>query len=304
MPPSVVLLTPNLTGHDGISAVARLVAGAFDRVSIVALHEPASLTSFAGATVQGAGGSGSRFAFSALRAAVARSGCHGDRQPPAPCACGAAVRRPRRASSSILHGVEAWTPLTWLQRAALDAQRSPDRDLRVFARPLPGGESRSSRLAPSTCVTSASVRRRCRTSPSDRTPAALIVGRMTADERYKGHDALHRDLADRAGVGPRRRAADRRRRRRSAAARTEGRRPGLGDARRLRRRHRRRRAAAGVPARCTVVRHAEPRRRVRPRVSRGDARRRAPVSAAAAPRPRSSTTARPAGWSSRTIARS
>ena len=37
----VVLLTPNLTGHDGISRLARLVIGAFDRVSVVALHEPA-----------------------------------------------------------------------------------------------------------------------------------------------------------------------------------------------------------------------------------------------------------------------
>ena len=52
----VVLLTPNLTGHDGISAVARLVIGAFDRVFVIALHEPAELTTFEGAAVRGAGG--------------------------------------------------------------------------------------------------------------------------------------------------------------------------------------------------------------------------------------------------------
>ncbi len=188
MPPSVVLLTPNLTGHDGISAVARLVAGAFDRVSIVALHERASLTSFAGATVQGAGGSGSRFAFSALRAAVRDPGATVivNHLHLAPAALPFAARG---TLVSILHGVEAWTPLTWLQRAALTRSDrliavsafSRDRFLaanpRFAARPV---DVCHHGIGPAAVPD----------IPSDQTPAALIVGRMTADERYKGHDAL------------------------------------------------------------------------------------------------------------------
>ena len=44
MPAPVVVLTPNLCGRDGISRLARLVTGAFDEVTVLALHEPASVT--------------------------------------------------------------------------------------------------------------------------------------------------------------------------------------------------------------------------------------------------------------------
>jgi glycosyltransferase involved in cell wall biosynthesis len=188
MAASIVLLTPNLTGHDGISAVARLVVGAFDRVSIVALHERPSLSSFASATVLGAGGRGSRFAFAALRAAA--------RDPQATVIVNHLQLAPaalpfaaRGTLVSILHGVEAWTPLTWLQRAALERS---DRLIAVSAfsrdRFLAANPQFAERHV-DVChhgIGPAAVP----DIPSDRTPAALIVGRMTADERYKGHDAL------------------------------------------------------------------------------------------------------------------
>ena len=37
----VIILTPNLTGADGISTVARLVTRACEDVTVLALHEPA-----------------------------------------------------------------------------------------------------------------------------------------------------------------------------------------------------------------------------------------------------------------------
>jgi phosphatidylinositol alpha-1,6-mannosyltransferase len=185
----VVLLTPNLTGHDGISAVARLVVGTFDRVSVLALHERRDLTTFAGATVQGAGGAAARFALAALRAAALGSSATVivNHLHLAPAALAFAARG--GALVSILHGVEAWTPLTWPQRAALTrsgrliAVSAFSRDRFRAANPQFAGRHVG------VChhgVGPAAVP----DTPSDQTPAALIVGRMTADERYKGHDAL------------------------------------------------------------------------------------------------------------------
>jgi phosphatidylinositol alpha-1,6-mannosyltransferase len=189
MAPPIVLLTPNLTGHDGISAVARLVVGTFDRVSVVALHERPDLTAFAGATVEGAGGAAARFALAALRVAARgpRATVIVNHVHLAPAALAFAARGGTLVS--ILHGVEAWTPLTWLQRAAL---RRSDQLIAVSAFSRDRFRAANPRFAArhvDVChhgVGPAAVP----DTPSDPTPAALIVGRMTADERYKGHDAL------------------------------------------------------------------------------------------------------------------
>jgi phosphatidylinositol alpha-1,6-mannosyltransferase len=185
----VVLLTPNLTGHDGISAVARLVIGAFDRVFVIALHEPAGLTTFEGAAVRGAGGRAPRFALAALGAAA--------RHPRATVIVNhvhlgaAALAFAVRGGTvvSILHGIEAWTPLTGLERAALRrshrliAVSAFSRDRFLAENPQFAGRHVDvchHGIGPAAVPD----------TPSDQTPAALIVGRMTADERYKGHDAL------------------------------------------------------------------------------------------------------------------
>ena len=184
----VVLLTPNLTGHDGISAVARLVVGAFDRVSVVALHERPDLTAFAGATVQGAGGGAARFALAALGAAARDRRAtvivnHVHLAPAALAFTGGGTL------VSILHGVEAWTPLTWLQRAAL-VRSDHLIAVSAFSRDRFRAENpQFAKRRVDVChhgIGPAAVA----DTPSDQTPAALIVGRMTADERYKGHDAL------------------------------------------------------------------------------------------------------------------
>jgi phosphatidyl-myo-inositol dimannoside synthase len=189
MPPRIILLTPNLIGHDGISAVARLVVHACDRTTVLSLHEPASLTEFAGATVHAAGGGRPRFAIATLRAAAAA----GDavvilnHVHLAASALALAARGARLVS--ILHGIEAWTPLRAIERAAL---RRSERLVAVsaFSRARFYDQNPQFRtravdvchhgIPPLAVVDSA----------ADRPPAALIVGRMQADERYKGHDAL------------------------------------------------------------------------------------------------------------------
>src|SRR5262249_2619487 len=92
------------------------------------------------------------------------------------------------ALTTMLCGVEAWKPLTWMQRAAIDrterlvAISAHTRDRFRAANPLfanraidvchPGVEDARGPIS------------------RDRRSAALIVGRMAADERYNGHDAL------------------------------------------------------------------------------------------------------------------
>lgn len=189
MPSPIVLLTPNLTGHDGISAVARLVVRAFDRVSVLALHERPSLAAFEGATVHGSGGRSSRFAAAAALAAArgARVTVIVNHVHLAPAALPFVIRGATLVS--ILHGIEAWTPLNRLQRAALTRS---DRLIAVsaFSRDCFRAENpQFGSRAIDVChhgIGPASVP----DTASDDIPAALIVGRMTADERYKGHDAL------------------------------------------------------------------------------------------------------------------
>jgi glycosyltransferase involved in cell wall biosynthesis len=185
----VVLLTPNLTGQDGISAVARLVVGTFDRVSVVALHERTDLRTFAGATVRGAGGAAAGFALAALCAAARgpRAMVIVNHVHLAPAALAFSARGSTLVS--ILHGIEAWTRLTWLQRAALIRS---DHLIAVSAFSRDRFRAENPQFAErhvDVChhgIGPAAVP----DTPSDQIPAALIVGRMTAGERYKGHDAL------------------------------------------------------------------------------------------------------------------
>ena len=186
---AVILLTPNLTGADGISTVARLVTRACEDVSILALHEPERAT-FARFDVQGAGGSSSRFVAAATRCALAA-----DRSTTvvvnhlhlAPAALPFAARR--ASLLTIVHGVEAWKPLTWLQRAALDrserivAVSGYSRDRFRAANPQFAQRPIDvCHLGLEPLVTSG--------GPGESAPSALIVGRMAHDERYKGHDLL------------------------------------------------------------------------------------------------------------------
>ena len=186
----VVVLTPNIRGCDGISRLARLVTGTFDDVTVLALHEPPSVTRLGPAGVRGAGGRSLRFAASALRGAASA-----DRRTIvivthlhlAPAALAFAARG--ASVTTMLCGVEAWKPINRVQRAALDRTARliaisqftrdgfrtanpyfADRAVAVChlgVEPLPGADQAAG-------------------GP----PSALIVGRMAIDERYKGHDLL------------------------------------------------------------------------------------------------------------------
>lgn len=185
----IVLLTPNLTGHDGISAVARLVTHAFERVTILALHERRSLTVFDRATVRGAAGGRVRFALDAMRAAV--PGGHLtvilNHVHLAPAALVLAARG--ASLVTILHGIEAWTPLSAIQRAAL---RRSERLVAVsaFSRARFYDENPQFRGRAIDVCHHGIPPLAVPDAGRDDAPAALIVGRMQSDERYKGHDAL------------------------------------------------------------------------------------------------------------------
>jgi phosphatidylinositol alpha-1,6-mannosyltransferase len=189
--PPVIVLTPNLCGRDGISRLARLVIGALGDASVVALHEPAEMTRFERTRVRGAGGRSSRFVLEALRGAAAAN-----RHMPvivthlhlAPAALAYALRG--APVTAILCGVEAWTPVSRLQRAALDraarliAISRFTRDRFLAANPHFSGR------AIDVCHLGVEAAAGEGDAVLDGAPSALIVGRMAADERYKGHDPL------------------------------------------------------------------------------------------------------------------
>ena len=198
----VVVLTPNLCGRDGISKLARLVTATFADVTVLALHDPPSMTRLAGARVRGAGGRRARFVATALRRAASA-----DRHTTVivthlhlvPAALAFAFRG--ASVTTMLCGVEAWQPVTRLQRAGLDraarliaisrftrdrfhaanphfADRTVD-VCHLGVEPLAAAESASGGAA-----------------------SALIVGRMAGDERYKGHDPLLEIWSDVAAAVP------------------------------------------------------------------------------------------------------
>ena len=186
---AVILLTPNLTGSDGISTVARLVTRACDDVTVLALHEPVR-SSVDGADVQGAGARSSRFVAAATRRAVSA-----DRSTTvvinhlhlAPAALAFAARG--ASLLTIVHGVEAWKPLTWLQRLALDRSA---RIVAVSAFSRDRFRAANPHFAPRPVDVCHLGLEAILTpgGPGDSVPSALIVGRMAHDERYKGHDLL------------------------------------------------------------------------------------------------------------------
>jgi phosphatidylinositol alpha-1,6-mannosyltransferase len=188
--PRVIVLTPNLAGRDGVSRLARLVTRAFDTATVLALHEPAATTSFERAEVRGGDGRTSRFVAAAVRAAAAADShtivvaVHLHLSPAA-----LAFTARGAALTTVLCGVEAWKPLTWMQRAAIDrtehliaiSAHTGDR----FRTANPPFANRAIDI----CHLGVEDARGGGIT-GDRPPTALIVGRMASDERYKGHDAL------------------------------------------------------------------------------------------------------------------
>jgi phosphatidylinositol alpha-1,6-mannosyltransferase len=185
----VVVLTPNIAGRDGISRLARLVSDTFADASVLALHEPAD-SARVGRVMRGADGRPSRFVAAAVGAAVScdsRTTVIVVHLHLAPAALAFAARG--ASMVAFLCGVEAWKPLTWIQRTALDravrlvAISAYTRDR--FLEANPHFKGRAIDVCHLGVETAATIVR-----GDDAPPAVLIVGRMAADEQYKGHDQL------------------------------------------------------------------------------------------------------------------
>jgi len=148
------------------------------------------MTAFERADVRAADGRTSRFVAAAVRAAAAADSqtmvvaVHLHLAP-------AALAFTARGASltTMLCGIEAWKPLTWIQRAALDRA---DRLIAISAHTRDRFRAVNAQFADRAIeVCHLGVEdARGGVGASGRLPSALIVGRMASDERYKGHDLL------------------------------------------------------------------------------------------------------------------
>jgi phosphatidylinositol alpha-1,6-mannosyltransferase len=185
-----VLVTPNFLGADGVSALSREIAGALPvPAAVLSLHDPSA--GRLGLEMIGANGSRGLFLAAAARLSLR---CSSDTEivcshlQLAPAAAAVAWRGGR--VTVVLCGIEAWVPLrkaqSWaLRRGALVAISRHTVDRFKDANPA---------FAPvdvTVChpgLPDASHPRTERMDPAG--SPALIVARMSAAERYKGHDAL------------------------------------------------------------------------------------------------------------------
>ena len=184
-----VLLTPNLLGADGVSCLSRQIASALPApVMVVSLHDAPASTS-ADPLRRSAGGSRLRFIADALRVGLRCDRrtvivcCHVHLAPVARLVAwrGAPV-------TFVLCGIEAWVPLRAAERWALSSGALvaiSDHTARGFTAANPSFEA-----TPIAVCHPGLPPRGADAADLPGEPAALIVGRMSADEGYKGHEAL------------------------------------------------------------------------------------------------------------------
>jgi phosphatidylinositol alpha-1,6-mannosyltransferase len=193
----VLVMTPALDGHDGVSEVSRqataALAAAWGRDAVEVWTLAGGLgddARVAGIRLRSARGGRARMAAWSL--ARSRAPLDGSlvlvmHLHLAPLAV---MLEMRGASVAVfLHGIEAWTPLRRRESAALDratallsnsnytAARFRDANPRFASRPI------------AVCHLGARAPL-LRTVTPEISGYALIVGRLAAGERYKGHDAL------------------------------------------------------------------------------------------------------------------
>jgi len=199
-----LVVTPGVTGPDGIARVSRLVvraleppsAGTAAPVEVLSVGDAAGPAGARGrVALPGAAGRKLRFIGLALRRALARPRpsdvlcLHLRLSPVAWLVTGA-----RGRLVFFLHGIEAWKPLGPLERWALGRAdvlvANSEHTARRFRQANPGFSGRPIAVchlgvAAADADRSASVGAR---HVAD--PFALIVGRLAGSERYKGHDVL------------------------------------------------------------------------------------------------------------------
>ncbi len=187
-----------MTGDNGIAKISQLIVRTLGRpIKILSMTDPAHRSSVQppdhGISLVGAGGRKLRFVAAALRATL-------EGTPPnhvlcmhvhlSPVASLMAGRRGRLIS--LLLGVEAWKPLRALERLAMRRSHLlvaiSEHTVRRFREANPDFASRPIQVChlgvgPVHGTSEDAMR-------SVESPFALIVGRMAAAERYKGHDLL------------------------------------------------------------------------------------------------------------------
>jgi phosphatidyl-myo-inositol dimannoside synthase len=192
-----ILLTPNSLGHDGVSALSREVARALPTPSLVlSLHDPAAPRGDASADLEmrGAGGSRARFLADVALAMPRVTAdtiivCTHLHLAPAARALSWRGQRP----TIILCGVEAWVNLRPAERWAIGggdviaiSRHTVDR----FRAANPALASTEVVVCHPGVPAKSASQSRTGTDVEVSTSTALIVARMSAAERYKGHDAL------------------------------------------------------------------------------------------------------------------
>jgi phosphatidylinositol alpha-1,6-mannosyltransferase len=201
-----VVLTTGLSGADGIAQVSRLVvralcpaAGPAARVDVLSLNDRESLGEGErhgpGVRVFGAGGRRVAFSASALRAALGGAA-------PAHIVClhlhlsplARIIAARTRRLVVFLHGIEAWRPLRWRERQAMRRAdllvANSAYTARSFLDANPGLADRAVHVCHLGVADERGQGRDEGPEPAPPGPFALIVGRMDARERYKGHDVL------------------------------------------------------------------------------------------------------------------
>jgi glycosyltransferase involved in cell wall biosynthesis len=184
--PRFVLLTPNLLGTDGVSCLSRQIVHALpDPVETLSLHDAPESSR----RLHSAGGSRIRFVVNAIRL-----GLHGDRDTVIVCshvhlAPMARLMTWRGARAIyVLCGIEAWVPLRAAERWALASGRLVAISAHT-ARRFTTANPTFRDTAIDICHPGLPPRA-VESSPRSGELAALIVGRMSASETYKGHEEL------------------------------------------------------------------------------------------------------------------
>jgi len=182
-----VLLTPNLLGTDGVSGLSRQIARVLPEPAVVlSLHDESAHSE----SLRAAGGHRARFLAEAARLALT---C--DRDTIVVCshihlAPVARILAWRGARvTDVLCGIEAWVPLRARERWALTSSRLVAISQHT-ARGFKAANPLFRDVPIDVCHPGLAARPAARSDRRASEPAALIVGRMAADEGYKGHELL------------------------------------------------------------------------------------------------------------------
>ncbi len=188
-----MLLTPNVLGRDGVSALSREMARALPSPAvIVSLHDRSMSADQSPFGIEIHGASGSRVALVAAAARAARQAgsdaaiacSHLHLAPVAKLAARLAGSTSR--PTIVLCGIEAWVPIRRLERWALASSRVAAISQHTADRFKAANPSLA---ALDVAVCHPGLPRAIQPQPRP-SSIALIVARMSSSERYKGHDAL------------------------------------------------------------------------------------------------------------------